>query len=84
MSSRKRSEPQPEDFDWVGWEQEARRRAAWGQYAVHVSHQNFHRDVAAHDRAVKQASTAADKKKAIDAKEKFLQNRSRTNALYIG
>ncbi len=72
------------DFEMEGYEREARFNAAWGQYGATMRAQNFDREVARHDEAIKRAPTSEAKAEAKKKKEEFLKKCSGNTTLHVG
>ena len=66
------------------YEKQAQRDAAWGAYSAHVRTIGYEKQVAEHDRAVREAPNLAKRKEAEAAREKFQKKACTSTTLYVG
>lgn len=66
------------------YEKQAERDAAWGIYSAYVRTTGYEKQVAEYDRAVREAKTLPERKKAEAARREFLKRARADTTLYVG
>ena len=82
---RTHEEKEQRDFEMQCYERQAQGRAAWGQYAAHVQHTNYHRELRGLEESVARSSGDRDGSESRERLVKLLKDRrARATVLYVG